>query len=146
MLPVKGYELAKICLILENGEIKAYQWKLNHQTQRIGKLCSKVVKVLSAKMWNFVFLARRKITDTCLLFFFQGWSYRPYSPRILERAHSQMSKKVRGQLSPLPCSFFPRNLLIKFFKFFSFIEFIKKNSLHFLQFAVNWYIHSFILF
>ena len=46
-------------------------------------------------MWNFVFFARRQITDACLFvgffcffffcfFFFQGWSYRPNGARMLQ--------------------------------------------------------------
>ena len=49
-------------------------------------------KLLSTKMWNFVFFARRQITGACLfvlffffLFFFsfpQGSTYRPSGPRM----------------------------------------------------------------
>jgi len=42
--------------------------------QRIWKLYCRGFKLLSAKMRNFVFFARRKFMDACL-FFFQGWSY-----------------------------------------------------------------------
>ena len=53
VLPIKSYEPEKICVILENR----------------GKRPLKVIesfKLLSTKMWNFIFFARRHITDACL--------------------------------------------------------------------------------
>ena len=65
-------------------------WKSHHQIQRIREPYCRSFKLLSRKMWNFVFFARRQITDACLFvclfvfcFFPQGWSYRPSGPRIL---------------------------------------------------------------
>jgi len=52
-----------------------FQWKSRHRIRRIKEPYFRGFKLISAKMWNFVIFARRKITDACLfvcllLFFF----------------------------------------------------------------------------
>ena len=48
------------------------------------------VKLLSAKIWNFVFFARRKITDARLFVFFsRGNRIDPVVLKYRERAHSE---------------------------------------------------------
>jgi len=81
---IKSYEPEKICLILENRgknplEVIESQRKLRHRIWCIRELYSKNFKLLSTKMWNFVFFARRKIRGA---FFFKGSSYRPNGPRM----------------------------------------------------------------
>jgi hypothetical protein len=74
--------------------------KSHHQIQPIRKPYYRSFKLLSAKMWNFVFFPRRKITNACLficlfvLFFPQGWSYRSSSPRILWEGSFKRKLKV----------------------------------------------------
>ena len=61
------------------------EWKSHHQIQRIREPYCWSFKLLSTKMWNFVFFARRQISGACLfvcLFFSQGSSYRPSGPRM----------------------------------------------------------------
>ena len=75
---IKSYKPEKSCTILENREkhplkVIEYSWKSHHQIKRIRKPYCRSFKLLSTKMWNFVFFARRQITDACLfvcLFFF----------------------------------------------------------------------------
>jgi len=45
------------------------QRKSHHQIQRIREPYCGSFKLLSTKMWNFTFFARRQITDACLFVF-----------------------------------------------------------------------------
>ena len=61
----------KIFLILENREkhplkVTESERKSHHRIQRIREPYRKIFNLLSAKMWNFVFFARRQITGACL--------------------------------------------------------------------------------
>ena len=49
--------------------IKWSRWKSHHHIQHTVKPCCRGLKLLYTKMWNFVFSAKRKITN---MFFFQG--------------------------------------------------------------------------
>ena len=58
--------------------------------QRTREPYSRGFKLLSAKMWNFVYFARRKITDACLfaVFFPRGDRIDPVGLKRREMAHS----------------------------------------------------------
>ena len=96
VLLIKSYKPEKICLILENRRkhplkiIKSEQ-KSQHQIQRIRQPSCRCFKLLSTKMWNFVFFARRQITDACLFVVFFSRSDR-INTVVLEchnRTHSK---------------------------------------------------------
>ena len=119
VLPIKSYEPEKICLILENRgkhpiKVVEFERKWHHQIQRIREPYCRGFKLLSTKMWNFVFFGRRQITGACLFVFSfsQGSSHRPSCPRILQEGSFLRKwkvlvpflsdQKIGGHLGPLP--------------------------------------------
>jgi len=70
ILLIKSYEAEKIYLILEHSgkhplKVIESQRKSHHRIQIIRKPDYGIFNLLSTKMWNFVFFARRPITGAC---------------------------------------------------------------------------------
>ena len=91
----------------------------HHRIQRIREPYRRSFKLLSTKMWNFVFFARRSITGACLFVFpfcfFSEVFYRPSGPSLswevsLYRKLKVLvpfliDRRICGHLGPLPPSF-----------------------------------------
>ena len=95
----QSYEPQKICVILGNRgknslKVVESQRKSYRQIQRIREPHCRSFKLLSTKMWHFVFFVRRQLTHACLFVFFPGvivstqWSYNVARELILMKIKS----------------------------------------------------------